>query len=271
MSTTNTDYYIVVKKENGKFNIEDTFPKSANTLDTRAPTEIITQLDSAVVYFPIKITSGTKGVANSFEVDGKTYELDLKNAMNPIPNISNENYMIVANKFDDFVKHVHPLVNPAQAPAQAASHSPSAAASTAPITDAIIAAINTVANATGFNDLISAAQNAAQNVTFSSANDTISVSDNTVDYLLINKQITGNIDITSNGSQPATTYNNVISETINNIPYTLFRRADLEDSKKGGKKQKQRRSKRNYSKKQRKQWAKNNTLRNYFNYMDTAY
>ena len=32
---------------------------------------------------------------------------------------------------------------------------------------------------------------------------------------------------------------------------------------KGGKKQKQRRSKRNYSKKQRKQWAKNNTLRNY--------
>ncbi len=34
----------------------------------------------------------------------------------------------------------------------------------------------------------------------------------------------------------------------------------------GGQKQKQRKSKRNYSKKQRKHWAKNNTLRNYYNY-----
>lgn len=258
--TVNTDYYIIVKKDaNGTFTIEKDFP-TATALDARPPTEIITDPDkSKVVYFPIKVTSGTKNDTNSFEVDGKTYELDLKHAMNPIPT----DVMIVANKFDDFVKHVHPHVNPAQAP--------SATASPAPITNAIIAAIKTVANATDFNQLIDAAQNAAQNVTFSSANDITSVSNNKDDYLLINKQFTGDQDITSNGSQLATTYNNVISDTVNNIPYTLFRRADLEDSKKGGKKQKQRRSKRNYSKKQRKQWAKNNTLRNYFNYMDTAY
>ena len=65
-STTNTEYYIIVKKENGKFNIEDTFP---TTLDGRAPTAIITEPGNTnVVYFPIKVKQ-YKTVENEYFED----------------------------------------------------------------------------------------------------------------------------------------------------------------------------------------------------------
>jgi len=86
-----------------------------------------------------------------------------------------------------------------------------------------------------------------------------------------NNNTSNNNNNTSNNNNSATPSDNLPPPPTSGYYASTSTDIDKLSNILGGNKQKQRRSKRNYSKKQRKQWAKNNTLRNYFNYRESAH
>jgi hypothetical protein len=76
VTTTNPEYYIIVKKENGKFELTDT----TEGMDNATPPAKLINSDKNVV-FPIKVVQGNNDMhENEFEVNGVKYSLDLNNA-----------------------------------------------------------------------------------------------------------------------------------------------------------------------------------------------
>lgn len=248
----NNEYYIVVKKEKGTFNILNT--KAGITDSTSSPESIInSQADST---FPIKVVQGdnTK-YSNEFDVDGVKYSLDLKTAF--------DNYNVNGKLIDDKnFSAVHKAFNPS-APANPASP-PTTSSNTAPTAPTISSTLSDIIKtSTNYDDFIQKVNNNETlfNLKIDSSDiEKLTGTDNQTpikDFVVFTSDY-GDSLMVGLPNQKQFKFNRLGSNNTDLYLYKFDRSVHQ-----GGQKQKQRRSKRNYSKKQRKQWAKNNTLRNY--------
>jgi hypothetical protein len=281
------EYYIVVKKDtSGKFDIIDDLnklPNGKNPDTSNTPSELIKNTSN--LYIPIQVIEAGTDNDNVFDVDGVKYKL-VMNSIFDTTKMTNPTFIGVVGEFNKmhqaFSASSAQTVNTNNNSNNNNNNNNNSANTSAPPTASTTASNNisppppgnpasatpSVSTPNSLNELKSLVRNATTDILdnqidgtrvriYNSRNDAISGDH---DFIILNNEMLTDEILVGN-----TTYEIQASNQNNNIK--LFKKTGATY---GGQKQKQRRSKRNYSKKQRKQWAKNNTLRNYFNYRESA-
>lgn len=305
MSTT-TEYYILVKKDtSGKFEIVDKV-NGGSINSTHTPSKLITDPNSIDVYFNIKVIPGGNGqnsftvngkdyaldlntvystgtLSNQHQIsDSTSFDL-MASATTSTPitapaSTTPPNSNSASSNGSQIASTSQNQINTSQS-TQASNTNGSQVAlppppPPAPVLSAILAGL--LYYATDYAEFINKINDSINNNTDADSLGTYNTTTTNPKFEFSDIEFIDNI----NDTDPTTTIfviNEDKGETISkqndeykrigsNNNKNLFLYIWTRTTFKGGQKQKQRKSKRNYSKKQRKHWAKNNTLRNYYNY-----